>query len=259
MGVSGSDRQATVHLPLNRADGRKLPLVVAIHGHGDSPRGFSTKTELSKHADATGYAVIYPASVGDEWDMGAGSDVDFIAALINWATASGCIDRTRVYVTGFSVGGGMTNIVGCRLADHVAAIAPVSGIYGATWGDPCDPARPVPVIAFAGTADPVVPYNGGDINDFPEWAGRPVDPVKEWAADWASRNRCTGKPRDGTRIDDVQPLLWTGCDAAVTLYSVEGGGHTWPGGANDPGDGRASAVSANDLIWEFFSENTTSP
>src|SRR5215210_3468660 len=66
MGVSGSDRQATVHLPLNRADGRKLPLVVAIHGHGDSPRGFSTKTELSKHADATGYAVIYPASVGDE-------------------------------------------------------------------------------------------------------------------------------------------------------------------------------------------------
>ena len=69
-----------------------------------------------------------------------------------------CVDASRVYATGVSNGGGMTALLGCRLAWRLTAIAPVAGGYGTQ--PPCHPARPLAVLEVHGAADEVVPYAG---------------------------------------------------------------------------------------------------
>lgn len=138
----------------------------------------------------------------------------------------------------------MTNRVGCALSNLVAAIGPVSGAYN-LWKD-CQPSRPVPVVAFHGTADQVVPYGGIGV-------GNLVPPIPEWAAGWAERNGCgktltTTHPRSDVKID-----TWGNCkdNASVVLYSIDNQGHSWPGSRFLP-EITSQAVNATDVMWEFF-------
>jgi polyhydroxybutyrate depolymerase len=214
-------------------------------------------TALSAKADSGGFLAVYPSALGDpaKWDVAGDSDIKFIETLLERLVREPCLDRNRVFATGISMGAGMANIVGCRLSDRIAAIATVSGVYGPNWGDPCRPSRPVPVLAFHGLADPIVPYAGGPIED-PEQGQiadlPPVIAVEKWAANWASVNGCDPEPKPQPPIGEVQPLFWLGCHAPVRLYKIGGGGHTWPGGpSNEPMTNYD--VSATDMIWDFFS------
>jgi polyhydroxybutyrate depolymerase len=116
--------------------------------------------------------------------------------------------------------------------------------------------RPVPAISFHGTADPVVPYNGGA-----SWISpRPFPSVPRWSANWAKRNRCAVNPLESTVTSDVTRREYTGCaaNATVVLYTVHGGGHTWPGGMPLPEwfVGRtARSIDATSLMWAFFLEH----
>jgi polyhydroxybutyrate depolymerase len=172
-----------------------------------------------------------------------------VLALIDELTASQCIDPARVFLSGFSMGGGMTNLHACLVDDRIAAIAPVAANHGGTWGDPCTPSRPVPVLAFHGTLDEALPYGGGD-SPFPD---RPVTPVETWIGDWASTNGCDPEPVVGSVAADVDSLTWQGCVAPTLLYRIIDGGHTWPGGLNDPTFGYSTdSISASRLMWDFF-------
>lgn len=148
----------------------------------------------------------------------------------------------------------MADAVGCRL-DRISAIAPVAGTYGPNWAGPCETSNPIPVVAFHGLADPIVPYEGGPIV-VPE-TGQvaelpPVIAVGAWAAEWATHNGCAAQPETQPAVGEVEVLVWDDCDADVHLYAVGGGGHTWPGSPwDEPATNRD--VSATDLIWEFFS------
>ena len=148
----------------------------------------------------------------------------------------------------------MANAVGCSRPDRFAAIAPVAGAYAPTWRNICA-GRPMPVIAFHGVLDPIVPYTGGT-----DRGGRPVIAAEEWAAGWAEMNGCAGGPQPQPSIGDVQPLFWSACAAAVEFYRVTQAGHSWPGGPHDdPAMGGSSeAVSASDLIWAFFERHARS-
>lgn len=257
--TGGQTRRALVHIPPVAASGEPLPVVLVFHGYGDAPDAVEAMTSMSVKADEAGFIAVYPAALGEpsKWDFEGASDTTFARDLITKTEQDLCVDPARIYATGMSLGGGMANVVGCRLADLVAAIAPVSGVYGPNWGGTCRPARPVPVIAFHGTLDPIVPYGGGPIIDpdhgaIPELP--PVVGVEAWAAGWATANGCEPKPQEQPRIGEVVPTFWRGCDADVELYEVLQGGHTWPGSPwQEPMTARD--ISATDLIWEFFAEH----
>jgi polyhydroxybutyrate depolymerase len=149
----------------------------------------------------------------------------------------------------------MSFVLSCTLSDRIAAVGLVAAAQSLPW-EWCTDRRPVPMIAFHGTADPTVPYEGGSVWLFPvRWPA-----VSSWVANWAERNRCAATPVESTVAPEVTRRAYTACadDADVVLYTVIGGGHTWPGGAPLPEwlAGRTSnSVHASSRMWEFFGEH----
>ena len=221
---------------------------------------------MSLLADQQGFIAVYPQGVvGPDgrtgWATGIRgrprvNDVLFVSDLLTHLQSVLCIDPLRIYATGFSNGGGMTNVLACTLAGRLAAFAPVSGSYPPYPGG-CHPVRPVPLLEFHGTADPVVPYNGSMSNQFP--------PILTWLRGWATRDGCTSGPTVFYKQANVTGLEWTNCqgNATVIQYRISGEGHVWPHVTfNKPGGTAVSSLSASALIWSFFQQHplpATSP
>lgn len=252
--VDGTERTALLRAPTTAPAPRRL--VLAFHGYGGGMWDLGYTGGLSDLAETEGFVVAYPQGIGDgpTWDLTGETDIPFVLALIDELVASQCVDPAHVFATGFSMGGGMTNLLACRVADRFAAVATIAANHGDTWGDPCTPARPVPIVAFHGTLDEALPYEGGD-SPFPD---RPVTPVEDWMGGWAATNGCTGDPTLESVAADVDSLTWQGCAAPTTLYRIVGGGHTWPGGLNDPTFGYSTdSISASQIMWDLFVESGT--
>jgi len=115
------------------------------------------------------------------------------------------------------------------------------------------------MIAFHGTADPIVPYDGGKVAMAPD----PFPSVASWAAKWAARNRCEPEAVESAVAPDVTLVEHTKCahDATVALYTIQGGGHQWPGGKPLPEwlvGPSSDSVDATSRIWEFFLQHPLS-
>ena len=227
---------------------RPAPLVIVFHGFMGSPTEVEDDSGMTGVAEDEGFAVVYPEGLGRprRWRSDprlGGGDVAFVRDLVALLDEAYGIDPARIYAAGMSNGGGMAARLACDASGVVAAVAGVAGAYFA--GD-CDPVRPVPVIAFHGDADPIVPYEG---------RGRLLPPVEGWAGEWAARNGCDSEPTLGAVATDVTTLRWAGCAAGadVVLYTVAGGRHGWPG-SQRTGEylGSTDSVDASHLIWEFF-------
>ena len=192
---------------------------------------------------------------GTKAGSGSLANVTFISELIDTLEAAYNIDPTRIYANGFSNGGAMALALSCRLSHRIAAVGTVSAAQDQRPWSWCADSRPAPLINFHGTTD-LVPYNGGRV-----WASpRPFPSVSTWTANWARRNRCAPNPIGSVMAADVTRLEYTNCanDAAVVLYSIRGGGHTWPGGKPMPEwmVGRTSRnIDATSQMWAFFREH----
>jgi polyhydroxybutyrate depolymerase len=190
--------------------------------------------------------------------------VQFFRDILDDLSSVAAVDLSRVYVSGFSNGGGMAVRIACEASDQVAAIGSVAGAVVGLGG--CNPLRPVPVIAFHGTADPIVRYQGGMLRGWflRDAAGVTRAPnffvgAEDWVATWAEGNGCDSRPAVGSPQGDVRVTRYTGCDqnATVILYTIEGGGHTWPGGWPIPAVGRTSReIDATEAQWRFFQRYT---
>lgn len=253
----GRVRTYRLYVPTTYDPARPTALVLSLHGFASNPSQQARFSGFDELAEAEGFLAVYPQGTGLplRWNAGirglnAGSTVDdvaFIRDLLDHLAAQFCVDPTRVYATGLSNGGGMSHRLACALADRVAAIGTVAGAYPLPEDDTCQPARPVPVIAFHGTADLIVPYAGN----------RDLAAASEWAAAWAARNGCAPTPTDLAPVGSARGMRYSGCSggAEVHFYTVEGGGHTWPGGPPLPAliIGRTAAdVDASRLMWTFF-------
>jgi len=191
---------------------------------------------------------------------GRAKDVRFISDLIDSLEAAYNIDPARVYADGLSNGGGMAFVLSCALSDRVAAVGMVASAQLLPF-DWCTDQRAVPMIAFHGTADRTVPYHGGT-----SWVAprSPFPDIPTWAGDWARRNRCGSNPVESAAAGGVTRLEYTNCadDAAVVLYTVEGGGHSWPGGGPLPEwlvGPTSHSVDATSLMWDFFRQHRLPP
>jgi polyhydroxybutyrate depolymerase len=179
-------------------------------------------------------------------------DVRFISDLIDRLQQDYAIDPARIFVNGMSNGGGMSYLLACTLAERIAAVGSVSGAYLYPLED-CQPARPVPLIAFHGTADPIVPYTGGPSRSF----DLPFPVISDWMAAYAAKNDCDSSPEVLQNQGFVNGVRYGDCKAGadVVFYTIEGGGHTWPGGEPLPEwlTGLTSMdVDATGLMWVFF-------
>ncbi len=245
----GVSRHYLLHVPPGYQPGMLVPLVLNFHGLTSNSKQEEALTGMSAKADQAGFIVAYPDGLDATWHDGAGADgqrdLQFVRDLVAWLESHYDIDHRRIYATGISNGGGMTNRLGCSMADVVAAIAPDSGAYN-FWQD-CRPSRPVPVLAFHGLDDKLVPYTGGT----PEFM---EPPIRDWAAAWAARDGCNGTPVEASPAGGVTVLTWSGCQgkAEVILYTLANHGHSWPGSPVMPGAITSQAVDATDLMWEFF-------
>lgn len=264
--VGGRTRTYFVHTPPGYAGDDKLPLVMVLHGGGGNAENAERMSGMSDKADAANFLVVYPDGTGGAgehfhtWNSGnccayaLRNDVDdvaFLRALLDKLEYEYAVDPKRVFVTGMSNGGMMAYRVGCTLADKVAAIAPVAGSLDIE----CNPSQPVSVIAFHGTADENVPYDGG-VGKKQLDAAREDKPVSYAIGFWVKRDACNATPKKsekGTLRTDV----YSGCadGTAVVLNTIVGQGHAWPGsphilrGLADKPD---PTVPATDLMWDFF-------
>ncbi len=255
----GLRRQYLLHLPPSYQVDSPTPLVLSFHGHGANANDQEGRTGLSRVADEQGFIAVYPQGLrgptgATGWATTARrtvkvDDVLFVSDLLNQLQARLCIDPRRIFATGFSNGGGMTNVLACTMAGRLAAFAPVSGSYPPYPGG-CFPVRPVPMLEIHGTEDSVVPYTGKPAMHEP--------PVLSWLQGWASADGCTSGPTTFYEQGDVTGMEWTGCkdDATVVHYRIAGEGHTWPPSVFvEPGAPADHTISASLLIWMFFQQH----
>ncbi|HUP62920.1 MAG TPA: PHB depolymerase family esterase [Thermoanaerobaculia bacterium] len=256
---SGLKRKYLLHVPRSYDRTRPTPLVISMHGAGGWPAQQMELSGWSRLAESQGFIVVYPSGIEGSgprvWRMGGARDVRFISELIDTLEAAYNIDPARIYANGLSNGGGMAFVLSCTMSDRIAAVGMVGPALLLPWSW-CTDRRPVPMIAFHGTADSMALYNGGK-----SWVSDRVLPdVRTWTANWARRNECRPNPIDSPVAVDVTRREYTHCagDASVMLYTVHGGGHTWPGGAPLPEwfVGKTSrSIDATTEMWRFFSEH----
>jgi len=258
--VNGVARGYAIYVP--PAHRQPAPLVLVFHGGGGRPQGMARHTGFTALAEREGFVVVYPEGVGGHWNDGrsifSGDDVGFIRVLLDSLRVRLGIDPRRIYATGISNGAMFSYRLACDRPGVLAAIAPVAGALPADLAPRCTAPVPVAVASFQGTADRLVPYDGGGVA---RRRGQVLSAERS-VRFWAVANGCGPSPvsdapldrvKDGTR---VRRDSFPGCrdGREVVLYTIEGGGHTWPSG---PRSGRrvgrvSREIDATTAIWEFF-------
>jgi polyhydroxybutyrate depolymerase len=277
MQAGGRERTYIVHLPPSYDGTRATPLVLVLHGGTGNAQGTVVMTGMNETADKDGFIAVYPNGtglLGDRiltWNVLFGfgyalrnnvDDTGFIRDLLGVLERDYKIDSRRIFATGISNGGMMAYLLGSELSGQIAAIAPVAGSIGGRKGAASEmitfpqPAEPVSVIAFHGRQDNNVPYDGGQGRglvqvDYP--------PVSYSIDTWVRWDGCSSPPTvttspNGNVVTRVYPGGRQG--TAVELVTINDGGHSWPGGKSYPGGTVPTQdISANDMMWQFFSEH----
>jgi len=256
-----AQRRYLLHVPPGLDAGRPVPLVVVIHGFMQSPEHQRAMTRWDEFADAEGFITVYPMGTGvpPRWTVHepmatsreTRTHVEFIRGLVEDLAGRYAIDRDRVYACGMSNGGGLASVLACELPEVFAAVGSVAGLYTYPVDGGLAPGPAVPLIAFHGELDRIVPLQGAANR-----LGYPVPPVAEWLDAYARRCGCSVRTEE--RIGEtVERVSYTGGPggAEVVWYRIAGAGHTWPGGVPLPvmiTGPTSDAVDATALMWQFF-------
>jgi polyhydroxybutyrate depolymerase len=270
--VSGASRDYLLTTPAPHQ--QPVPLVVDFHGYGEGATTESLTTQFGALGQQKGFVVVFPNGRGNPiaWNTSTkpgNPDVRFVTKLLAHLEATQCIDEARVYATGLSQGAFMSSTVACVMSQRFAAVAPVAGVQ---MSAPCPTSRPVPILTFHGTADPILHFNGGiglkvladDLHVHPHALPKlprarlngPGYPAAVKA--WAAKNGCGPTPTD-TKVSAHVIRRTYPCPAGVAVQFdiIIGGGHTWPGSALSaeiaPFVGHTTMeINATTAIWAFF-------
>lgn len=264
---SGEMRCYLLYVPVSYEPTEPIPVVFSLHGFAGTPLGLRKITGWEQVADKINFIVVYPhgSSFPLRWNTSPIAkieqidDVKLISDILESLSSIARVDLSRVYVTGFSQGATMTDQIACELSDQVTAVGMVSG-FGDDASQVCDPTRPVPIILFYGTEDPL-----NKIEKYPWWFYRVMNilpneeyrenfPLDEWIDGWVSRNGCIDTTEVILHSSDVKGLSYGECDenTKIIIYMIDGGGHTWPGGRNSSVFGKTSEINASEMMWKFF-------
>jgi polyhydroxybutyrate depolymerase len=277
--IDGVKRSYTVQLPAKRL----VPLVVVLHGKTQRGADMMTRTAWPQVAKREGFAVVFPDGLNHAWADArtkagpalsgppAGTDdVAFIAKLVEKLVTNGTADPRRVYVTGISNGGAMAMTLVCARADLFAVGASVIMNLTDEAAVTCHPSRPLPMLLMNGTADPLVPYEGGRGSGY--YAADGFWSTDETLAFWRKLNGCETDNADMTDLPDRAPAdqstvtrISSRCPRGhdVVLYRINQGGHRMPGFSPDARFPKVAAsllgtqngdIDGAETIWTFFSQ-----
>lgn len=194
MTVAGVTRTYRVHVPPGWTAAVPVPVVVDIHGWSSNAAQQQTLSGLQAVSDREGFLVVWPQGINNAWNAGmccGNPDVDdvaFIRLVVDAVLTEANADPRRVYVTGLSNGGAMSQKLACEAWDVFAAAAPMAFPLPYTDLGECAPARPVPIRMVMGLTDALVQYENGPFGSAPASFAR-----------WRDIHGCTGSPA-------VQPL-----------------------------------------------------
>jgi polyhydroxybutyrate depolymerase len=251
--VDGMQRSFELGVPGGYDIDVPTALVLDFHGLYGSPSQQRALSRWDEVGEARGILVAWPEGVGQSFNAGACcgeaaqqnvDDVAFARELVESVSADLCVDPRRVYATGMSNGGHMAHWLACEAADVFAAVAPVAGVLGPPVSE-CTPARPISVLDFHGTSDFVVAYGG---------AGPGFPAVPGMMQAWAARNGCEADGEVSFQQGDVTCETWPGCgdDVEVTLCTVDGGGHCWPGNPSCLFGSSTTDADASQMAADMF-------
>ncbi|MBX9688806.1 MAG: hypothetical protein K2X27_19010 [Candidatus Obscuribacterales bacterium] len=278
-------RRYLVHLPQTYKQGKELPVLLVFHGLGMNGSSVRALSAMDLTAERNSFITVYPDALGHRWNDGvqqaAGSDdVAFISNMLDDMAGKFKYDKRRIYACGISNGGFFVQRLACELSQRIAAI----GVIAASAADAvcarCNTRRGIPAVFFLGTDDPLIPREGenkelgklGDalglselgiknLNTTVAKAGG-VMSADEAVEFWARNNGCSAHPRieavpdrdprDGCR---VKRETYSG-GSELIVYTIEGGGHSWPGGmgfvAQDLIGKTCNDINASEILWQFF-------
>ena len=248
--ISSAGLHRTLLLHLAPSYGRQAqPLVILYHGYSMTVQAMESSSGMDVESDKKGFVLVYPQGVDSppSWNAGVGAygptgdadDIQFTRDILSYMERDYCVDAQRVYLSGFSLGGGMVYRLACTLTNQIAAIVTVSGAYY-PLPEGCHPSRPLPIMEIHGEADPSAPY-----------AGNPnlrMAAVQDYLNSWLARDGCTGNAQTFFQKGDVTGIQWTHCanGAIVRHYRISDGVHSWP-------TTKHTAIVGSDVVWSFLS------
>jgi polyhydroxybutyrate depolymerase len=225
------------------------PVVLNLHGAGGTAERQSIYTAMPARAAARGFLTVTPDAINGSWELpGEGADDQFLTALLDDVANRYCVDLDRVHAVGLSLGAWKTAITACTHPDRFASIVLVTvEVHPSECG-------PMPVIAFHGTGDHVVPYGeGADPGVVVTGSNAGLPGVSLNMPGWAKGAGCSDH-KDVVRIEpDVDHWIYRDCPTGmgVELYSIVHGDHTWPG-SSVPRPGTTQTVDATALALDWF-------
>ena len=249
--VSGDlKRTYRLHVPAKASTTSPMPLVLNFHGRTGNGADHELSSGLVPVSERESFLLVSPDGVGTPTGWSAGAtpansvdDVKFASDLLDTLMREFCLDASKVYATGFSNGAFMASKLACALPDRITAIAAVGGVDYLPEG--C--AGRVPVLAFHGLSDPIVPAEGGLVRGW-QYQGA-YNALREWSG----TNGCSDTATITDLAAGVTMTNYDGCAAATRLVTIDGAGHVWPGSPVTKTTEPVGSISAAELIWSFFS------
>jgi polyhydroxybutyrate depolymerase len=257
--VNGQERTFLIERPAVQAP---QPTIIMLHGAGGTAAGIASASGLVQLALRRGFVAVFPQGlVANRWNFypsgkesatflqfgqqggGIPDDIAFLKMLVADLVRRGISDPQRFYLAGYSNGGFMTLRMICVDAGTFAAVGLLMSGMPELIGADCRPSRPVPVLMIKGTADQVVPYDGGLVgNALPVWSNERL------LAFFHRLNGCDGTAQQslaaGQPAQKIEIELWTKCTGApVILHRIIGGGHALP-----------ATLNVGEVLADFFSD-----
>jgi polyhydroxybutyrate depolymerase len=257
----GIDRTYYLYTPANYRANQPAPLILGLHGGQSQATRFAETTNFNQLADRTGTLVAYPVGIDKNWNDGRNSDslpqsddVAFIRAVIDDIQRQRSVDPKKIYATGISNGGFMTQRLACELSDRITAFASVASTFAAPLQSTCKTGQPISMLMINGLQDRFVPVEGGTMT---RGKGGTILSLQDSMDLWRDRAGCATNPQVTRRGQTVKIMNYPRCSGNVGVANVviSDGGHTWPGGFNQPRAlvGKTSTqIDATQYIWDFF-------
>jgi polyhydroxybutyrate depolymerase len=267
--VNGESRDYLVHVPPQYHAENPIPMVLALHGGGGNMHIQANERfyhQISA-ADKYGYVVLFPNGYSRlpggkfaTWNAGSCcgaavkqriDDVAVIRSMISDMQQRANIDPKRIFVEGMSNGGMMSYRLACELSGTISAIAAVAGTDNTAN---CQPSSPVAILHIHALDDDHVPFQGGVGQK--SMADVSFNSVPATIQRWVQLNRAQPTPKRILEVPGAYCDQYNGGLAPIQLCVTETGGHSWPGGSKPfGGTAGSTAISANDIIWQFFNAN----
>ena len=239
--VNGQKRNMIVYAPKNLPANR--PLIITMHGLGGNPIQHRQETNWNAVADTAMLLVVYPEGTDNRWDIGGKYDLNFIEAIMDQMYTRYAIDKNRIYISGFSMGGMMTYYTANNLAHKIAAFGPVGGYMASN----ANSSRAIPIMHVHGMIDDLVPYAPGNSS----FTGAYFEGIHAHLKKWIDRNKCDKNavkispyPIGTNGISSYEVWKNGDCETEVALVSVQGVGHWFSSDLR--------GVHTTKELWKFF-------